>query len=57
MGPVSRHRYRLSRVLRHMFAGLALAAVALSLGGCSKCGFFWDDLGSKPASCHSVAPR
>jgi len=40
-----------------MFAGLALAAVALSLGGCSKCGFFWDDLGSKPASCHSVAPR
>jgi hypothetical protein len=33
---------------------LCLALLGLSLGGCTKCGFIWDD---GPRSCRSDAPR
>jgi hypothetical protein len=35
---------------------LCLALAGLSLGACSKCGFFWDEMGRR--ACHAdTAPR
>ena len=34
---------------------LGLALLAASLGGCTKCGWLWNDQG--PGTCHSDAPR
>jgi hypothetical protein len=48
-------RLRLSRLVRKVSAGLALAGVALALGGCGNCGgwtFPWYK-GGPPHSCHS----
>lgn len=33
---------------------LCLTVLTLALGGCSKCGFIWDE---SPRSCRSDAPR
>jgi fumarate reductase subunit C len=34
---------------------LTIVALSFSLGGCSKCGFWWDE--GKPASCKSDLPK
>jgi hypothetical protein len=34
---------------------LCLVLLGLSLGGCTKCGWLWNDQG--PGTCHSDAPR
>ncbi|MDQ2953780.1 MAG: peptidylprolyl isomerase [Pseudomonadota bacterium] len=34
--------------MRKLFTAVALLALAASLGGCSRCGFWWDDA---PKSC------
>ena len=34
---------------------LCLALLGLSLGGCTKCGWLWNDQG--PGTCHSDTPR
>jgi hypothetical protein len=39
---------------KRLAAFVCLAVLGLSLGGCSKCGFFWED---GPRSCRSDAPR
>jgi hypothetical protein len=37
---------------------IAVIALGLALGGCSKCGgFFWDDWRSAPKSCQSDLPK
>jgi len=41
-------------MLLRFAAILSLILLAVSLGGCTKCGWIWDDLGR---SCHSDAPR
>lgn len=53
MIPVSMTR-PFSRRLRARRAAvmLALMLAATALGGCSKCGFFWEE-GNRPASCRS----
>jgi hypothetical protein len=33
---------------------LCLLLLGATLGGCTKCGFIWDDVGH---SCHADAPR
>jgi len=33
---------------------VSLLLLGATLGGCTKCGFIWDDLGH---SCHASAPR
>lgn len=35
---------------------ILLLAIAATLGGCSKCGFFWDDW-RQPGTCRSDAPK
>jgi hypothetical protein len=35
----------------------AVMALGLALGGCSKCGPFWDDWRSTPKSCQSDLPK
>jgi hypothetical protein len=35
----------------------AIMALGLALGGCSKCGPFWDDWRSMPKSCQSDLPK
>jgi uncharacterized membrane protein len=32
------------------------ATLSVSLGGCSKCGWIWDDAGVRPKSCLTDAP-
>jgi hypothetical protein len=35
---------------------VALIVLAASLGGCTKCGWIWDDWTGKPKSCLTDAP-
>ena len=35
-------------MLKRLISAFALLALAFTLGGCSKCGFWWDDT---PQSC------
>jgi hypothetical protein len=35
----------------------SLVAAGASLGGCTKCGWIWDDWQKAPQSCRSDAPR
>jgi hypothetical protein len=39
---------------RRLIPILCLALVALTLGGCTKCGFIWE---TGPRSCHGDSPR
>jgi len=39
---------------KRVAAILCLAVLGLWLGGCSQCGWLWNDLGH---ACHSVTPR
>jgi len=41
-------------MMSRLTAILCLVLLAASLGGCTKCGWIWDDLGR---SCHSDTPR
>jgi PBP1b-binding outer membrane lipoprotein LpoB len=34
----------------------SVIALALVLGGCTKCGWFWDDWRSAPQTCKSDVP-
>ena len=36
-------------------AAICLIVLGLSLGGCTKCGWLWNDQG--PGTCHSDTPR
>jgi hypothetical protein len=36
---------------------LVLITSGLILGGCTKCGFIWDDWRSAPRSCQSDIPK
>ena len=51
--------YPLTMATRLMITRLAalvcLAVLGLSLGGCTKCGWLWNDQG--PGTCHSDTPR
>jgi hypothetical protein len=35
----------------------SLLALGLTLGGCSKCGFWWDEGQSQPQSCKGDFPK
>ena len=39
---------------KRLAATVCLVLLGLSLGGCAKCGWLWDQ---SPRSCHSDAPR
>jgi hypothetical protein len=43
------------RILARILALLCLVVLTASLGGCTKCGFFWEDWQQR--ACHSDAPR
>lgn len=43
-------------MLKRLAFVLTIAALGASLGGCSKCGWIWDDWG-KPRSCMSDVPK
>jgi hypothetical protein len=45
------------RVLKRLTVLAALLTLGLTLGGCSKCGFWWDDGKSSPRSCKSDVPK
>lgn len=34
-----------------------IVVLGLSLGGCSKCGFWWDEWSSKPGACKGDFPK
>jgi hypothetical protein len=42
------------RLPKRLAAVICLVVLGLSLGGCTKCGWFWDD---GPRTCHSDTPR
>jgi hypothetical protein len=45
-----------TRLIPARFAALfCLVLLASSLGGCTKCGWLWNDQG--PGTCHSDTPR
>jgi hypothetical protein len=43
------------RILARISTLACLVLLAASLGGCTKCGFFWDDWQHR--ACHSDTPR
>ena len=46
----------MNRPMTTRFAALiCVALLGLSLGGCTKCGWLWNDQG--PGTCHSDTPR
>jgi hypothetical protein len=42
---------------RRIAAIACLIILGLPLGGCTHCGWIWDDWGHKPKSCSSDEPR
>jgi hypothetical protein len=46
----------LRRLLRPVAAALLLVGAALTLGGCTKCGWIWNDWTGKTQSCRADAP-
>jgi hypothetical protein len=44
-------------VIKRLTILASLLALGLSLGGCSKCGFWWDDWRSSPDTCKSDLPK
>jgi hypothetical protein len=40
-------------MLRHVAVAIGLIALGLALGGCSKCGPFWDDWMTPAKACRS----
>jgi hypothetical protein len=44
-----------TRMPRRILAFFCLLLLAASLGGCTKCGFFWEDWQHR--ACHSDTPR
>jgi len=47
--------YACAIMMTRFAALICLALLGLSLGGCTKCGWLWDQPG--PGSCHSDTPR
>jgi hypothetical protein len=45
------------RVFKRLTIVVGLVAFSLTLGGCSKCGFWWDDWLKRPASCKGDFPK
>jgi hypothetical protein len=43
--------------MKNASIAIVLIALGLALGGCSKCGFFWDDWRSTPKSCQGDVPK
>jgi len=46
-------RHSLSGRARRAAVVLVLMLAGVALGGCSKCGFFWEE-GNRPASCRTA---
>ena len=46
-----------ARVFRRLTILTGLLAFVLMLGGCSKCGFWWDEWQSQPRSCKGDLPK
>jgi hypothetical protein len=44
-------------VMKNVSVVIAIIALGLVLGGCSKCGPFWEDWRSTPKSCQSDLPK
>jgi len=44
-------------MLKRLIILAGILAVGLTLGGCSKCGFWWDDWQSAPKSCKGDWPK
>jgi hypothetical protein len=44
-------------VVKRLTLLACLLALGLSLGGCTKCGFIWDDWKSPAKSCRDEAPK
>jgi hypothetical protein len=45
------------RVLKRLTILTCLLTFGLALGGCSKCGFWWDEWRQAPNSCKSDLPK
>ena len=43
-------------MLKRLTILCGVLTLSLALGGCSKCGWIWDDWRSAPQSCRSDAP-
>jgi hypothetical protein len=44
-------------VLKRLTILSTLLVLGLALGGCSKCGFWWDEWQSQPRSCKGDLPK
>jgi hypothetical protein len=44
-------------VMRRLATLASIVAIGLTLGGCSKCGFWWDEWRSSPQSCKADLPK
>jgi len=44
-------------VFKRLTIVASLLALGLTLGGCSKCGFWWDEWQSSPRSCKGDLPK
>ena len=44
-------------MLKRLTVLSCLLALGLTLGGCSKCGFWWDDWQSRPGACKGDFPK
>jgi hypothetical protein len=43
--------------MKRISIAMAVITLGLALGGCSRCGFIWDDWRSAPKSCQSDLPK
>jgi hypothetical protein len=44
-------------MLRRLTIVSSVLALGLVLGGCTKCGWIWDDWRSQPQSCRNDVPK
>ena len=44
------------RMMKRIATLVAVALIGAMLGGCTKCGWIWDDLTTTPKSCRNDAP-
>ena len=45
------------RVFKRLTIVASVVAFGLMVGGCSKCGFWWDEWQSSPRSCKGDIPK
>jgi hypothetical protein len=45
------------RVFKQLIILTCIVSFGLALGGCSKCGFWWDEWRQAPNSCKSDLPK